>query len=39
MHAHRKDYALCIMHYARKVNYSCVYSVYILKPDLSGRNL
>ena len=24
---------------ARKVNCSCVYSVYILKPVLSGRNL
>ena len=23
---------------ARKVNYSCVYSAYILKPVLSGRN-
>ena len=24
---------------ARKVNCSCVYSAYILKPVLSGRNL
>ena len=23
----------------RKVNYGCVYSAYILKPVLSGRNL
>jgi len=26
-------------YYARKVNCSCVYSAYILKPVLSGRNL
>ena len=33
------DAAYLHMDNARKVNCSCVYSAYILKPVLSGRNL